>query len=294
MLTRVLALVQAEGWFDTATPFEKTIYLTHGAAHGAVLGRNGQPDTFVKFTEDASLALEAARCRHGSDDFRGIAPRYLGHVARPALEVLVTQAESHSPVTADRLRAAGVRARLQAGLERYFELMRAAGGRTPPAPDEGGWFDDLVHYFAAASRSPAAADALALLRAERATLPPMRQHGDLVANNLGLRPDGSLVVFDWEDYGAVDLSGLDLFTLEMSLGGAMEVQPAPAHRAAPPIDVARCCAALGLAPDVYRRLAPAYALVFRYLKRNYSPEVRERVDALLASVSRSRDAGARR
>ena len=62
------------------------------------------------------------------------------------------------------------------------------------------------------------------LRAALQTLPPLPQHGDLVLNNLGLRPDRGLVVFDWEDYAATSLPGLDLFTLENSIQQDLEAQ----------------------------------------------------------------------
>lgn len=284
MLSRVLDIVAAEGWFDTAAPFEKTIQLTHGAAHCATLSRGGRADTFVKFSELASLAAEAQRCLRAGRDFAGIAPAFVGHAARASLEVLATKAESFDAVTAISFERAGDRARLLTGLECYFARMRQAVAPAAPVASPRvprAWFDDMTAYFAAARSTPSTLSALDLARDALPGLPPMPQHGDLVANNLGLRPDGTLVVFDWEDYGAVDLPGLDLFTLDMSLG----TQAGAGGSGLPPPAVERCCAALGLVPHAYRRLAPAYALAFRYLKRNYSPEVRARVDALLERVS---------
>ena len=290
MLNRVLDLVGSEGWFDTKLPYEKTVLLTHGAAHCVVLSRDGRPDTFVKFSELASLEIEAQRCRRASHDFAGVAPHFVGHGARPPLEVLVTRAEDFGHVTVELFERPGTRARLLAGLERYFTLMRGAATGGAAARTPAGWLDDLSGYFAASPGTPSVAAAIDMLRHALAELPAVPQHGDLVANNLGLRPDGTLVFFDWEDYGAVDLPGLDLFTLDMSLG-----PPAAAHGCGlPPSAIERCAAALGLAADGYRRLAPGYALVFRYLKRNYSPEVRARVDALLERVSAAPDGRAAR
>jgi hypothetical protein len=37
----------------------------------------------------------------------------------------------------------------------------------------------------------------------------VRQHGDLVANNVGVTARG-IVIFDWEDFGRVELPGFDI------------------------------------------------------------------------------------
>lgn len=283
MLKRVLDIVGTEDWFDTAQPFEKTILLTHGAAHCVTLSRAGRPELFVKFSELTSLATEAQRCRRASGDFAGVAPGFVGYLARAGLDVLATKAESFGHVTAELLGQRGARVRVLNGLERYFTLMRAAAPQAAAAPGPAHGFDDLAAYFATANGTPCTAAAIELLRHAMPQLPAMPQHGDLVTNNLGLRPDGSLVVFDWEDYGALTLPGLDLFTLETSLRAPAAARGAGGGMSAQAVE--RCCAALELAPDAYRRLAPAYALAFRYLKRNYSPEIRARIDALLEQVS---------
>ena len=43
-----------------------------------------------------------------------------------------------------------------------------------------------------------------------------------------------------------------------------------------------------LAPDDYETLTPVYALTFRYMKRNYGPGVRERMDRLLLDLDLQR------
>ena len=43
-------------------------------------------------------------------------------------------------------------------------------------------------------------------------------------------------------------------------------------------------ALLGLAEDLYEELRLGYALVFRYLKRNYNSEVRARLDLLIKAI----------
>ncbi len=46
-------------------------------------------------------------------------------------------------------------------------------------------------------------------------LPSISQHGDLGLTNIGKTPDG-IIVFDWEDYGIINVPGFDLFTLLIS------------------------------------------------------------------------------
>ena len=97
------------------------------------------------------------------------------------------------------------------------------------------------------------------------------------------------MIFDWEDFGAVSLPGLDLFTLELSLaGGARHLLDHRAQRHSGSTRlVARACAAMQLDGADYGRLTPVYALVFRYLKRNYGPAVREQMDGLLQDLAAS-------
>ena len=119
------------------------------------------------------------------------------------------------------------------------------------------------------------------------SLPALPQHGDLVLNNLGLRPNRELVIFDWEDYGAVMLPGLDLFTLDNSIRQDLDLRRAssPSPTSACGLDIGRLAAALGLSRQLYEELKLSYALVFRYLKRNYSAEVRARVDELIRDLA---------
>ena len=48
-------------------------------------------------------------------------------------------------------------------------------------------------------------------------LPQLPQHGDFCVDNLLVRPDGRIVVIDWEEFGAVRLPAYDLLTLFASM-----------------------------------------------------------------------------
>lgn len=271
-----MAVVEAEGWFDTSRPFQKTIYLSQGSAQCVLLSRDGQPDTFVKFTELISLAHEAARGRLAGERFPAHAPHFVGYATRAPLEILATRAVDFRPMTSGMMRAGRDGAAICTGLEQFFRCMRASEA----TPDGHAWFQDFCAYFEGHRLPAGAAPVLDHLRQALKALPALAQHGDLVLNNLGLRARHELVIFDWEDYGAVNLPGLDLFTLENSvrqdLGSSL-----PMGTPLPGLDIGRLCEALGLARELYEALRLGYALVFRYLKRNYNAEVRARLDRVI-------------
>ena len=52
--------------------------------------------------------------------------------------------------------------------------------------------------------------------------------------------------------------------------------------------IATACAAMGLSRAQFDALVPAYALAFRYLKRNYGAGVRDHLDELIARLEPSR------
>ena len=287
MLTQVLGIVEAEGWFDTKQPFEKSIYLSQGSSQCVLLSRNGQPDTFVKFTDLINLASEATRCRQSHERFPRHTARFLGYAKRHSLEVLATRAVSFLPVSGSMMLATKLGGAAQVGLEGFFRRMSECGAETNACRQGHEWFEDLRAYFDGHALQPAAAMGLPRLSQALQSLPPLPQHGDLVLNNLGLRPDRGLVVFDWEDYGAVNLPGLDLFTLENSIRQDVDPRlvsgPSPVSKHG--LDVGKLAAALGLSQQMYEELKLSYALVFRYLKRNYNAEVRARLDELIHGMA---------
>lgn len=185
---------------------------------------------------------------------------------------------------------------VRAGLEAYFQRVRAS---ERPAPAGAGWHGEYREYFESHPLRNAALRGLDHLRAAFQGLPAQAQHGDFVANNLGLSSVHRLAIFDWEDYGAVDVPGLDLFTLEISMSDALSAPAAlrstPARDRRRPVgfDIDRMCRALGLPRPLYEQSALAYGFVFRFLKRNYGPEIRERLDQLLEGLSTKRGASHR-
>ena len=282
VLDGVLHLVHERGWFDTTRPFETSIHFTQGACLWLLLTRGGVSDTYVKFSRHIRLETEARRFAEASRCHPQLAPRFVGHAHSQGLDVLACKAVEYRAVGA-------ADAAMLAGLGQYFQAMPSVRLPADLTPLPNAQLPNaLAKYFG--SQAPQTAvtrwlEGPALL--EATSLPDMPQHGDFVVNNLGQRAAGTAVVFDWEDFGAVGLPGLDLFTLELSLAGdaarLLEARSRGADRAQ---QFAReACASLRLDWNLYLALAPVYALVFRYLKSNYGPGVRERYDRVLAVFS---------
>lgn len=286
MLIEVFAILAAEGWLDATHEYEKTIYLTHGAAHSMVLSRRGRPEFFVKFSDRASLKLETERCALAAERFPNVAPGFIGYARRTPIEVLVTRAISFRSINPSMIGSWRHAAVIHTDLEGFFARMRASAR---PASTHRAWIDEYRAYFQDHPLHAHAESSLDRMLAAVEGLPVPDQHGDFVINNLGLDRDNRLAVFDWEDYGAVDVPGLDLFTLEFSLREALGWSARPraealGSRGHKLLDLERMCGALQLPLSVFEALRLSYAFVFRFLKRNYSDDIRDRVDTFIAEL----------
>lgn len=120
-------------------------------------------------------------------------------------------------------------------------------------------------------------------------LPHIRQHGDLVMNNLGLTGAG-LVVFDWEDFGRIAIPGLDLCTLlasdtEFNTAKVLAIIDGSDH---PPDCYAPLmennCLAVGLTPELFRQLIPLYLVIFLDLKSDYGTAIATIVRNLIHDI----------
>ena len=296
MIDEVLDLLADEHWFDRSRPFEVSINLTQGACLWLLLTRRGVSDTYVKFSDCFELRQEAARAAAASARYPGLAPAFIGHASRGALQVLVCRAVPYRRLSPAQLFHPRHGQRALADLLGYFDAMQrpqaVQGPGLSAAAEPAELLQALQAYFAG---QPSAALARRWLRNDAlsrlARVVPHAQHGDLVLNNIGVTPSGAAVVFDWEDLSASWLTGLDLFTLELSLAGSAGRLFAARLQPQSPISglVARACEAMRLRRDDYETLTPLYALVFRYLKRNYGPGVRERMDLLLRDLDQQRN-----
>ncbi|CAN5730846.1 hypothetical protein BH11PSE8_BH11PSE8_06340 [soil metagenome] len=244
----------------------------------------------VKASEYSDLRGQYdAYCR-ASQAHPALVPRPLGFVARDGWTIMVSEGVHHTPVhAADFRRERRGGGALMDDALAFFAAGQQRDGAPGPALCHQELFAALEQHFAPTPYVDLAARCLRGARALRAdSLGRVPQHGDLVINNLAYS-EGRLIVFDWEDYGKVELPGFDLFTLSLSMlsgdAGAIRAMTDPNTPDKRLLDfLQRACALQGLRVDLYRRLIPLYLLVFLYLKRLYGVSIQERIGALLVGA----------
>ncbi|MCW5661953.1 MAG: hypothetical protein KIT60_29980 [Burkholderiaceae bacterium] len=290
MLNRVLGALNDKGWFDTAHPFAYSVNLTRGACVWLLLTRDGRAERYVKFSQTQSLAQEAARSQEASLRYPDFAPPFVGYIQAEEFEIIACAAVDALGFTPREVVQSDRGTALLEHLEAYFEAMHGVHpAAVPMAVTNRQLARPMAQYFENGALASLArrwlSGAMMNLALE---LPDMPQHCDFVLNNIARREPDGVVIFDWEDFGAAALPGLDLFTLELSLADdpARLLEMRRADFAALRSLKSHACRELGLALADYHALTPIYALVFRYLKRNYGPWVRERMDRLLLTLDR--------
>jgi hypothetical protein len=120
-------------------------------------------------------------------------------------------------------------------------------------------------------------------------LPHIRQHGDLVANNIGLAPR-TLVIFDWEDFGRVQLPGFDVALLLMSFLDFDVIRLKHWFERNEPCElddiVTTAADHLGISRSMLWMWLPIYLAHFLYLKTafSYRPAIKDRVRGVLEAL----------
>lgn len=287
MLNDVLGVLHEKGWFDTSRPFEYSVNLT-GACIWLLLTREGRGICHVKFSTLHSLARTASRSEIASRRYPEYAPPFVGYTQERDIEILACRAVDSVGMTPRELLRSRRGALLLTQLHPFFGAMNAATpAGVPLALANRQLAGQLSGFFGG---GPLALQTRRWLSGElmraASQLPDILQHGDFVLNNIGSRAAGAPAIFDWEDLGESGLPGLDLFTFELSL--AEDPARLPAMRQAESKALRslkqHACRSAGLSISDYHALTPIYALVFRYLKREYGPAVHDRIDRLLLGL----------
>lgn len=274
-----------------AHPMHYFINVTTGEAMSisAFAGKDGFLQ--IKASEFVNLEREYQCYQRAWTDFPGFVPRPLGYAIREQWHIMVSTGVRHSSFPASLLRNFG-RQEPQpvSDLLRFFEATHRY--ELPPGNSpHGALVSDLASFFEPTRYAALAMRWVAYSQLHGLELMPQSpQHGDFVLNNLA-SSGGRLVVFDWEDYGNVNLGGLDLATLCISVWGEdptmvrtlMDVRV----KLNAPMDlfVRKACGLAGIEFDVFRRQIPLYVLTFLYLKRNYGEAVQLRFGQLLEQLS---------
>jgi len=243
------------------------------------------PDQFlhIKGSAHASLRAEFDATRRAVAVHGSTVPRPVAHVVDGGWELLFSEGRRFSTLDAGALGSSRVVGALLAFLERSAHTAEPAGpGRhaafverslqtsSTPIPD------GLIRHWT----STAGGRVLD-------SLGTVAQHGDFTANNIGITRAG-IVVFDWADFGAVELPGFDLATLLLSMTG---FEPARVGRLVTGTEPSlsrfaeSACARLGLPHPLFRTLLPLYLAVFLSLKSQFGTGIRQQVATALAHVS---------
>jgi hypothetical protein len=293
VLSRVFDALHARQWFDTSRSFHKSIHMTQANVMWMLLWRDGEPVLHVKFSERVALDSEAARYAAAGASYPGRLARLVGHARHEALDIIVCEAVNYQALDPRAMFAGRLHANLGHGLIEYFGGMRNARSIDDAAAIRNRAVLATLREHFDGSAGPTHVRRLLAGVSESALsgLPTAPQHGDFALNNLGLARR-ELVIFDWEDYGVFELTGLDLFTLLLSIAWANGRDVTETLRPAHPLAlfVSTACTAMGLSRAQFDALLPVYALTFRYLKRNYGAAVRDHLDHVIARLDLSRGA----
>lgn len=120
---------------------------------------------------------------------------------------------------------------------------------------------------------------------------PVAQHCDFTYVNLGVSNQGQLVIFDWEEYGAVTFPAFDLTTFLLghyhfggTIGMALD-SPASLVEMIKRDFGPSYLDSFDLTAEEYARAFPAYLLLFRMLKLNdFGAAINSRLEAMWARL----------
>jgi hypothetical protein len=259
-----------------------------GLSRGSTIAADVSIDdiTFLhlKATSHGSLEGEYDATLRAAAIHASVVPRPVAHFAAAGWQLMFTEGRQFVAMHARSLRSPQV---VQALID-FLARAAATGSRA-----ETGYHRVRLERCIARSSTPipdwvlepwTRADGAAMLDA----LPVVAQHGDFTQNNIGIAPRG-IVVFDWADFGQVELPGFDLATLVMSLTG-FDVERIgrlwQAHDDPLGHFVHAACGRLGLGCNEFRALLPLYLAVFLSLKSDYALVIRLKAAAALDELTR--------
>ena len=282
------ALVEC-GWFDTRAPYEKQFHLTRGGSACMLLTRGGVFDTYVKFTESLDFSEEALRSQAAHLSYPNLTARFKGRAVASGLDMLVSQAVEFQTISKDHILSGARNENCWNGLQQYFSGMPSA--KIPPDAPTVKNVDlpnILRDHF---ENHPLRATAFRCLDQDSIdqtvrSLHACPQHGDFVMNNIGLNTSG-LVLFDWEDFGRIQLPGIDLYSLLMSigLGRVRRIQDCGGNDSKFPNFIKKLCLAMHLTEQAFEALIPFYLLTLLYVRREFGQTALKRIESLLIEIT---------
>lgn len=242
---------------------------------------------FVKISELEDLAAEHRAHELAQATIGQFMPRVHGHFRHEGCNLIVSEGLDHRRATREEILDAG--SEVSHHLVRFFKVAAERGRLADPVARMHHELHLLRDHFAGTRH----AGALRIDERTVAALPAARQHCDFVLTNLGVHA-GELLVFDWEDYGKLNLPGFDLCVLLLSAVAfdpqrALELLPRPGVGAGRHPFVAACCSAIGIDLATFSAMLPLYLAAFLYLKQDYSVEIQDKTAAVLRELKAQRD-----
>jgi len=248
---------------------------------------HGRPSVLVKVAVCADGALD--REANALQEMRSVIPRHLPQLMAfengEALDILVQQYLDIQPLV---LESGGLPQR-----HRWTTVIGAMARQTLPESGTNARRDDI---FAGISQAFPSLEALTNRDTETpnlATLPSIEQHGDFTANNLGFRHGDTPVVYDWEDYGLVDVPGFDVALLLASFAEFDAIRLEDLFLNAKSLhhdDALELVLASGVEWDTFSYLLPAYYAIFYWLKGRgaYNPKLQSQCRVLIEALLQAR------
>ena len=273
------------GAADEGAPVTFNAFITTGDGVNLDIDCGQRGWFHVKVSRYGSLRSQFEAFRVAYHRFPTFVPEPLAYYDIDGLAVLIARSVKWEPLRRSDLSMA----HWHQQLVEFFVVARTTAP-DPAASGLAGLESTLGAFFASldGADSPRCRYLRRTLGAVAPFLPAIPQHGDFEINNLGRR-GRALVVFDWEDYGAIDAAGLDICLLALSAARKnpeviRDIRDSPDPRGKPWAFAKAACDAIGLDFGEFRRLLPLYLLIFRYLKRNYATRIRDTSDRLCAAA----------
>jgi hypothetical protein len=275
MIDDLSALLKNRGLIDVdLRDSPHRLMMTRAHSFGVIVFKHAKPWRFIKISEYVDTTEEVMRYAIAAKEFTDLVPAHLDFIITANRWIHVTHAIEIATVEMQDFSVSVEDKRVQLAALRFFELSLRAGvpfrfvdlDNTTVCTGLLKFFEhdpDLLsrihHYYAQIG-------VVDLVR--RLTAAP--QHGDFAKNNIG-RSDKNAVFFDWEDFGRVQVPGLDLYLLIQSLRPeATQEAPLRLTQLGPIEDfIASACKNLMLRVDDFERLFPLYAMLVCFLRKSY-------------------------
>lgn len=264
-------------------------YINISTLHTISISAYLDANTFyqIKASEFVNLSPQFDTHSRAWTKYSNFVPEPLGYREREGWSIIVIQGVQHVPFHLERA-LQGQRA-LEGALQDlylYFDTCGQPQSVGINIESHDNFLTTLERHFLNTSRAALAAKWISIARSMGVeSLRFSNQHGDFTENNIAYSGE-RLIIFDWEDYGACKLPGLDLISLIFSvcptIESILELTRAK-DESQRPIDIfiRRVCRSFGFDMQFFQQLFPFYLLTLLYSKRNYGHPLQARIDSLL-------------